>query len=545
MNTAATLGLPCDAEQTTSARPDGALQSAAFAGGRNGNPRILLPSGSRQIFVNGTHNNDVVNVTEVDSNTIRIRFIGVDTAEFDISAFDSILFKARKGNDQFNNLTSIPSFAYGDEGEDLLYGGQGVDELDGGAGPDRLYGRQGNDRLIGGHGDDTAFGANGDDFIRGGVGDDRLFGENGNDTLIGDAGNDFLHGSFGSDTLHGWTGDDIMYGGPNDDWLYAYGGNDSVNGDSGNDWLDGGSNDDRITGGNGNDMLLGRSGDDKLFGNAHNDTLWGHDGRDQLIGGNGNDILNGGAGIDVLLGGVSLAETDRIRGDSGADHLLYFASHVLEGAQSGDVRIRFEHGPASWNTTEILVIDEGLMKLHAATNNNALTVDYITGKDLKFVKYASLPGNANAVNYMQVTTTNGNSVYRREIRFADWDESQTTENTRTIIALTHEIAHNFDNGFELTAHPRLKPSDFTAFRSHSDWRTSDPGNPNYSQSGDGQWWYSNNAQFYRSYSTISPYEDWATIWELYFDETVDRPSPGSSLGRKLNTVSNIIDRIGG
>jgi hypothetical protein len=67
----------------------------------------------------------------------------------------TIRFEGGRGNDRFVSDTSLPTFAYGLEGNDVLVGGSAGDWLDGGLGNDRLNGRGGADRLLGASGDDV------------------------------------------------------------------------------------------------------------------------------------------------------------------------------------------------------------------------------------------------------------------------------------------------------------------------------------------------------------------------------------------------------
>jgi hypothetical protein len=183
-----------------------------------------------------------------------------------------------------------------------------------------------------------------------------------------------------------------------------------------------------------------------------------------------------------------------------------------------------------------------LQKLHDATGNSNLVRDWLTGDDLHLVKYQYLNG-ATAINWLHWTTAGGQTTYTREIRFSEWNEASEPHNGAAVLALVHEIGHNFDDDFELSATPNNGPWVFTHFKSLSGWTDTNPNSPLYNISQDGQWWYLDSAQFYRSYSTLNPYEDWATIWELYFDETATPPPPLSNLGLKLADLQHFIGRL--
>ncbi len=169
-----------------------------------------------------------------------------------------ITFGGGDGDDTLDaSATSVPIFAFGDAGEDVLTGGRGRDELHGG---------DDKDTIRGGSGADILFGDGGDDCIRGGDGDDQLFGNDGEDLLNGGKGNDKLDGGDGNDGLSGFDGDDMLLGG------------------------------------SGNDTLVGGKGNDKLDGGADIDICLGGEGADEIRGGTELDTLAGGSGVAADAG---------------------------------------------------------------------------------------------------------------------------------------------------------------------------------------------------------------------------------------------------
>jgi Ca2+-binding RTX toxin-like protein len=84
---------------------------------------------------------------------------------FDAAEVRAIEFRGGPGNDLFLNNTAIPSFAAGDEGNDVLIGGSNVDVLYGDAGNDCLMGHDGDDALSGGGGFDSLVGGAGNDWL--------------------------------------------------------------------------------------------------------------------------------------------------------------------------------------------------------------------------------------------------------------------------------------------------------------------------------------------------------------------------------------------
>ena len=162
-----------------------------------------------------------------------------------------IVFRGGWGNDSFENLSAIPSEAYGDGGNDTLIGGTASDELHGGIGDDHLeanghfeaktrWGIRMGDKLYGDQGDDMLIGGGGNDLLSGGSGHDQLFGNAGNDVLLGGSGNDILWGGSGNDQMFGGSGWDQLLGEAGDDYLQ--GGNDNLA--------------DQLTGGSGNDTFV-------------------------------------------------------------------------------------------------------------------------------------------------------------------------------------------------------------------------------------------------------------------------------------------------
>ena len=108
------------------------------------------------------------------------------TLRFMLSDVFNIIFRGNDGNDEFNNITSIPSEAWGGGGEDTLWGGGGNDTLHGGDGNDRLLGDNGHDALYGDGGTDTLLGGRGNDRLDGGNDQhvDQMTGGTGIDTFV-------------------------------------------------------------------------------------------------------------------------------------------------------------------------------------------------------------------------------------------------------------------------------------------------------------------------------------------------------------------------
>lgn len=274
----------------------------------------------------------------------------------------------------------LPSYQYGEGGNDFIFGGRGPDEIDGGPG---------NDVINAGPGDDTVAGGEGDDVIEGGAGADTLDAGPGNDivnetadpdsqnTIYGGPGDDVIavgaaggsvYGGLGSDIVSGAEGPDLIderddpsgenllaggagpdriFGGGGDDQIEGQEGDDEIDAGPGQDVVDGGEGDDFLIGGEGLDLVEGGPGDDTiderndtgaanlLFGKAGDDLIMGGMGSDQMYGDEGADTLVGGPGSDVMFGG---ADDDILRGGLGND---FFAggggNDEVDGGEGNDV----------------------------------------------------------------------------------------------------------------------------------------------------------------------------------------------------------------
>jgi hypothetical protein len=251
---------------------------------------VTLSAGGELLMVG----DDAPNVVRVESTgqQIVVHRADQESLVFSLPQVNRLRFLGRPGDDHFTNLTSLPSIAYGNQGNDTLIGGSRADRFHGGPGDDELVGNDGNDELHGDHGNDRLDGGRGNDSLHGWYGDDALMGGSGNDYLSAYEGNDWLHGGSGDDVLKGHEGDDLLIGDAGNDELYGWEGND------------------RLFGGDGDDYLSGRSGHDLLVGGKGDDYLRGHAGRDLLIGGKDTDRLDGGSGQDILIGGWTQYDDD-------------------------------------------------------------------------------------------------------------------------------------------------------------------------------------------------------------------------------------------
>ena len=441
----------------------------------------------------------------------------------------------------------------GDWGDDTLDGDLGDDEIRGFSGNDTIYGSEGHDAIYGQNDDDTIFGDSGTDRLRGGFGNDILHGDSGNDWIGGDEGDDIMHGGDGDDTLFGYDGNDVLrgddgvdrlYGQNDDDDISGGDGNDFIRGHDGNDLLNGLGGRDRIAGdagndiaygGAGNDTIIGNDGDDILYGESGTDRVFGYDGDDILRGGTDNDFLYGGFGADSLFGGQH-NDIDHLMGQAGDDRFLVQGDDIVDDQAEVDAVIRFVNHDNGWSDVEIEVIDRGFAQLHQRTQNTTLLKDSVPSGELTFYKYQDL-GNASAVNYLQW----GGNTFHREIRFADWNETEAWQNDHIQSTVIHEIAHNWDSEMELTNANASWIGRWNNFTGLSGWTNTNPNDSvNYSLSLDQQWWYSSNSTFFENYGRTNPYEDSATTWEFLFsgDSTAD-----PILQSKLSQINALLNDL--
>ena len=559
---------------------------------------IVFDAGSSTVTIYGSSSDESAFVNDVNGGMISVSVTGATTQQFASSSVELIRFYAGDGDDLFENNTSVNSFfgaqggndtfrggsgddtAYGGAGLDILLGNGGVDRLYGGDDVDEIRGGDGDDDLHGNHGDDVIYGDDGDDLLWGEWDDDVIYGGDGNDTVFafsgddliyGEAGEDLVYGQHGADTIYGGIGNDRLRGNPGNDNIYGESGNDYLLGDQGDDHLVGGDNNDHLISWEGNDTLEGNDGDDSLYagpgndvadggagndligGDTGNDTLRGGSGDDSVYGQDGNDLVYGGAGVDTVVGndgddslfGGGHGSNDSLVGNAGKDRFLVQANNdsgythrdSVQDAADEDAILNFINYDNSWTDAEIEVMDTGFQQLFDATGNNRLLKDSVPSGDLKLFKYAENSlGNAAGINYLQYSYrtewVNGQWVttytYNREIRMADWDETSDWYNNQFRSVVIHELAHNWDGQMELDAATSLTNL-WNQWLNTSGW----------TESGSGNWTYTApSAAFAEAYGQTNPYEDFATVWELYFSGNADSVT-NSTLQSKLDMVDSL------
>jgi uncharacterized repeat protein (TIGR01451 family) len=121
--------------------------------------------GKLALLVSGTAGNDVIALTLVNTNQVKVVINKASVGTFTPSGLIIVLGQA--GNDTITVDKKLPQarLLYGNEGNDTLDGDVGRNILIGGGGDDTLEGDDGRDILIGGAGADTLKGNDGDDIL--------------------------------------------------------------------------------------------------------------------------------------------------------------------------------------------------------------------------------------------------------------------------------------------------------------------------------------------------------------------------------------------
>ncbi len=302
---------------------------------------------------------------------------------------DAVVEVAGEGTDTV--LTSLGTYALGENVERLLFtgsgdfagtgnglanilkGGGGNDSLSGGDGSDKLNGRLGADSMAGGRDNDTYYVDDLNDVVVEAAGE-------GTDTVITTLaaytlGADVERLTFAGSGAFTGTGNglaNILKGGSGEDSLFGGDGHDKLNGGLGADSMAGGRDNDAYYVDDPDDVVVEavNEGTDTVFttlaaytlgtnverltfngsggftgtGNALANTLKGGDGDDSLFGDDGNDKLAGGAGADELTGGRGDDVFCFDRGEAEGDLVMDFAGN---GAARGDRLLFSGYGTAA------------------------------------------------------------------------------------------------------------------------------------------------------------------------------------------------------
>jgi len=312
---------------------------------------INLTAATGEVVIGGTTGADVARVTQ-SGNTVTFTQEGFATQTFNTSEVNSILFVGLAGDDFFENTTSIPSRAFGQNGNDTLIGGSGND---------RLFGNGNDDTIRGNGGDDFIAAGIGNDFVDAGAGNDRVLGINGENRLEGGAGDDQIFGGNDFDTITDVSGENILAGNGGDDSITGGSGGDLIYGGLGNDFIRGLGGDDFIYAQAGNDIVSGGSGVDVVAGNDGDDQLQGEQGNDRIVGGPGNDRANFSgvlADYDVTASGPNLRINDLRGSNFGLNDLVISVEDFAfaDGVRSSGETLNPTPPPPGANIREVVTV---------------------------------------------------------------------------------------------------------------------------------------------------------------------------------------------
>lgn len=472
---------------------------------------------------------------------------------FPAASVQKIMFSGLDGNDSFENRTSVPSEAYGGNGDDQLIGGSGPDLLDGGKGQDSLEGRSGDDALAGGAGSDRY------DFIGDKLGADTLveapnadvdtldFFDFATTSRIQIGGGPSLGTPLSVEldleklgpqvvnpdnltlTLPNTAAFENVRGGGNDDKILGNGRANRLEGGVGNDYLDGRGGKDVLEGGTGRDTLYGGFGDDQLHGGQGNDLLRGGAGKDLLYGDTGNDSLLGGPDVDKIYGGAGF---DRFLQQQHFKNKDLFNEDLLLDLVPADDSISFfadtksseawgwNWGAGQWTEAEIVKSDVALGQMHARTGNVKL-LERADGSYLTYYRWGALLDKAQPDADPAPLAWNGGG----NLHFPDMAVNSDLDWYTQVIQ--HETGHNWGNS---------SLANWTDFLALSGWRQWSPGDafdPNTevkTTAYEETWVYKKSAAFANDYGKTHPWEDFATAFESYFAHEQGRPFIGDGVG---------------
>ena len=163
-------------------------------------------------------------------------------------------------------------------------------------------------------------------------------------------------------------------------------------------------------------------------------------------------------------------------------------------------------------------------------DTNLILRDSLSTEPVIYSKSADLNG-AIGINSL---TTYFSSVdgfsYEREIKFLEWDEESAFWNDQIIRTAIHEVAHSWDSAAEINNVFAGSGDIWDSFLAVSSWTQTNPGGNDFLNSFDGQWYYHQDASFAYSYSRTNPREDFATTFEVAYDESL-----GVSINPSLNS----------
>ena len=256
-------------------------------------------------------------------------------------------------------------------GDDYIEAGEGDDLVDGGLGQNVIYGGKGNDTLVAGNPDSDLFNAN--SFAYGEDGDDVLYAQavvndeeidaeasksylgeetnKGRQYLYGGAGNDTIVANGYSATVEAGAGDDTVYLYNNNGVEYAWWNShdtSTVSLGAGNDkFYASGSGAFLVEANSGNNLIDASESfatGNYIYGGTGTDTIKGGSGKDFIVTGLGNAIVLAGDGDDEISSGnqdyYSMNDVHmqtEVHGGAGADTISVHGKSFVFGDEGNDV----------------------------------------------------------------------------------------------------------------------------------------------------------------------------------------------------------------
>ncbi len=303
---------------------------------------------------------------------------------------------------------------------------------------------------------------------------------------------------------------------------------------------------DKLNAGVGDDDLHGGDGDDSLFGGDGNDNLYGEAGADTLVGQNGDD---------GLFGGINVNTQDILFGNDGKDRFLFSAYDYVADAFGEDAEVEIRNGNVTWTNLEVEILDDSFQMLVDRTVNTALLKGTMTTEPLVFIKdFAVASATEVGTNALVSVTkqvldpTTGQivpvTVLERQITIGEWDEFDPAENDEIIQGLPQVMAYTWAGP---DAVPSVLPNDsswWAQWRLLSGWTDTFPNQIQfYEVSGDNNWWYLKTSEFATDDGKFNPDTDWATSWNLYFNDDPAADADKARLLNKMNKVDELFTKL--
>ena len=188
------------------------------------------------------------------------------------------------------------------------------------------------------------------------------------------------------------------------------------------------------------------------------------------------------------------------------------------------------------------VLDIAFAQLQRRTENTRLLKDSLADRAIQFKKAESLPDGQPTENVLTNLGSEEDPVLERAIWFAEWDETNDEANQVRKNRTLFEIGHNWNSEREIGENLPADVYDWQQFLNLSGWTNEDPGNPeNYTQSGDGHWWYLTESNFINERARFNPFEDWAITFTVAVNQGDDSAAPDkvASVNDFLNAIANL------